>query len=234
MIIEPSIIACQFEHLAEEVKKVEEGGADMIHVDIMDGHFVFNITIGFPILEALNRTTEMYLDVHYMGYNVFDYVERFVQSGADCVNFHCEATENVDDVIDYLWKANVHVGLALNPETPISMVENYLHRVDTILLMTVNPGFGGQPFIEESFDRIEELRNLINFKRVRKRKVVSMDEDLDAFEEVDIRVDGGISDQNIAECMRRGATQFVVGSHLFKQPDYKAAIEALRGAGKVG
>ena len=141
-IIEPSILSGDFGVLAEEAKRVEQAGADAIHIDIMDGHFVPNLTLGPRAVSAINRATDLFLDIHIMIYNPFDYVERLVEAGADRITFHFEATEDVDEVLAYIRKCNIEAGLAFRPETSFSFIPRFLDKCDMILIMTVNPGFG--------------------------------------------------------------------------------------------
>ncbi|MEX2305865.1 MAG: ribulose-phosphate 3-epimerase, partial [Waddliaceae bacterium] len=158
--ISPSILSCDFGNLADEVKRVEDAGADAIHIDIMDGHFVRNLTMGPKIVAAIKRNTSLPLDVHLMIYNPFEYVEKFVSSGADSITFHFEATEEIQATLDYIKKCNIQSGLAFNPETSLSMIPKYLDKCDMLLLMTVHPGFGGQEFIPDVLDKIQFTRDL--------------------------------------------------------------------------
>jgi ribulose-phosphate 3-epimerase len=213
----PSILSCDFGKLADEVKRLEDAGADAIHVDIMDGHFVPNLTMGPKIVAAIKRNTSLPLDVHLMIYNPFNYIETFVSSGADSITFHFEATEDIQETIDYIKKCNVKSGLAFNPETSLSMIPKYLDKCDMLLLMTVNPGFGGQEFIHDVLEKIRFARDLSDKCQL----------------PLPIQVDGGINQETIRECAIAGATNFVSGSHLFQQKDMKKAIEQLRKAAQL-
>ncbi len=158
--IEPSILAGDFSRLGEEAKRVEESGADALHIDIMDGHFVRNLTMGPQVTAAIRRSTEMFLDVHLMIYRPYEYVERFVEAGANRVTFHFEATEDVEDTLAYIRRCGCQAGLAFCPETSVSLVTPFLDQVDLILLMTVHPGFGGQAFMPEVLEKIASVREI--------------------------------------------------------------------------
>lgn len=209
--IEPSIFASDFGKLAEEAKRCADSGADAIHVDIMDNHFVPNLTLGPKALGAINKATDLFLDVHIMVYNPYDMVERLVENGADRITFHFEATENVEEVLNYIKKCGVKTGLAFRPETSDSLVVKYLDKCDLILLMTVNPGFGGQAFMPEILDKISFTRKLCN------------DFDLD----MQIQVDGGINLDTAKQCIDAGANNLVAGTYLFKG-DMREKINTLR------
>jgi ribulose-phosphate 3-epimerase len=212
----PSILAGDFGHLADEAKKAEDAGADALHVDIMDGHFVRNLTLGPKAVEAINRSTKLFLDVHLMMYNPFEYVERFVEAGADRVTFHFEATEEVKETLDYIRKCGVKAGLAFSPETSHEMGDKFLAHCDTILLMTVDPGFGGQEFMPDVLQKVEYTRALADQLKL----------------PLNIQVDGGITDQTAGECIKAGANLLVAGTYLYKAPNMKKAIEKLRGAAR--
>ncbi len=211
--IAPSILAGDFAHLGDEAKRIADSGADAIHIDVMDGNFVPNLTFGPKAVAAINRSTDLFLDVHLMIYHPFDYIERFIESGADNITFHFEATEDVEDTIDFIKRCGITAGLAFCPETSESMTLRFLDKIDMLLLMTVHPGFGGQAFMPEMLEKIRFCKKIID------------EQNLD----VDIQVDGGIDDQTVGLCREAGANVFVAGTYVFKQPDLKTGIDSLRG-----
>lgn len=212
--IAPSILAGDFGKLADEAKRIEDSGADTIHFDVMDGHFVPNLTLGPKALAAVNRATDMFLDVHLMIYNPFDYIERFVESGADNITFHFEATEDIEDTIDFIKKCNVKAGLAFCPETSETMIPKFLHLLDLVLLMTVHPGFGGQKFIDSVLDKIELTKEICDKQNY----------------DIDIQVDGGINPETAELCRTAGANVIVAGTYCFTAPEgMKEAVKLLRG-----
>lgn len=222
----PSILAGDFGHLADEVKKLENAGADWIHVDVMDGHFVPNLTMGPQIVAAINRATTLPLDVHLMMYNPYGYVERFVESGADSLTIHFEATEDVDETLRYIRACGVKAGLAFCPDTSMSMVIKYLEKCDLILLMTVNPGFGGQSFMPEVLEKIRFTRDVCNQLNIREGGVVP--EENQRLRPFAIQVDGGLNQETAALCIAAGANHIVAGSYVFHAANMQQAIESLR------
>jgi ribulose-phosphate 3-epimerase len=210
--IAPSILASNFAQLGEEVRKVEEGGAGAVHVDVMDGHFVPNISIGVPVVEGLRKATRLPLDVHLMIERPEAYIEDFVRAGANRVLIHQEATVHLDRALAMIREAGAEAGVAINPATPVVMLSDVLHMVDTVLVMSVNPGFGGQKFIPNSMEKIRQL----NRWRTRYNG---------AFR---IEVDGGVDLDNAAELAQAGANTLVAGTSIFHTPDPAAAARQLR------
>ncbi len=212
--IAPSILAADFGRLAAEVESVEQGGADWIHVDVMDGHFVPNLTIGPVVVEAVKRVTRLPLDVHLMIEQPERYVDAFVKAGAATVGVHVEACPHLHRTVGQIREAGARASVALNPGTPASAVETLLVDVDQVLVMTVDPGFGGQSFIDSTIPKIATLRSWIDERGL----------------DVALEVDGGISGQTIGAAARAGADVFVAGTAIFGTSDYSRAISALRRA----
>ena len=229
--ISPSILAGDFGHIADEAKRIEDAGADMLHVDIMDGNFVNNLTMGPKALAAINRSTDLFLDVHIMVYHPFDYVERLVEAGADMLTFHFEATEDVEDTLEFIRRCNIKAGLAFNPETSKEMVIKYLDKCDMILLMTVNPGFGGQEFIADVLDKVRFVRDACDRLNIRQGGVTPVEGSAqDSLPPFDIEVDGGINEETAKQCIDAGANVLVSGSYLYKYPSLQEGIQTLRNA----
>ncbi len=215
ILIAPSILSGDFGKLADEAKRIEDAGADAVHVDIMDGHFVPNLTLGPKACAAINRSTDLFLDVHLMMYNPYDYVERFVEAGADRITFHVEVTEEVGDTLDYIRKCNVKGGLAISPETTVEVLPEFLNKCDLVLLMCVHPGFGGQAFMPEVLEKIRFIKDAID----------------KCGQDVHIEVDGGIDDKTAKECVDAGANVLVSGTYLFGADDMKKKVDLLRELG---
>ena len=214
ILISPSILAGDFSQLGKDIQKLENAGADMIHVDVMDGHFVPNITIGPPVIKSLRKYTDLPFDVHLMISPVHKYIEDFSKAGSDIITIHPEATENVKDSIDLIKSLGKKVGLSLNPDTPIDKIEKYLDQIDLVLVMTVYPGFGGQKFISKVLNKIKNLKNI-------------KDENKFGF---DIEVDGGVNFENNKLAIEAGANILVSGTTIFKNNDgdIKKNIDLLR------
>ncbi len=212
--IAPSILSADFSRLGEEVKAVEEAGADWIHVDVMDGRFVPNITIGPLVVESLRKVTKLPLDVHLMIENADQYIEDFANAGADIISVHAEACSHLHRTIESFKENGAKAGVVLNPATTLFALDEIIEQVDMVLLMSVNPGFGGQTFIGSVLSKIELLCNTLNESGV----------------ELDVEVDGGIKPDNAATIKQAGANVLVAGSAIFGSDDYKKAIEGLRNA----
>jgi ribulose-phosphate 3-epimerase len=214
IVIAPSILACDFGRLSDEIQAVTDAGADWIHIDVMDGHFVPNITIGPLIVEAVRDATRLPLDVHLMIEQPERYIESFVKSGATTVGVHAEACPHLHRTVAQIREAGARASVTINPGTPVSALEPVLGDVDQVLVMTVNPGFGGQRFIPGTLAKVETLRGWIRDRGLA----------------VALEVDGGITEDTIASAARAGANAFVAGTAIFGAPNYQEAIAALRQA----
>ena len=201
--ISPSILTADFSQLGKEIKRLEDGGADMIHVDVMDGHFVPNLTIGPPVIKALRKHCSLKFDVHLMISPVHKYIEAYADAGADIITIHPEATDNLENSIKKIKQLNKKVGVSLNPETKIDLIDNLLDKIDLILIMSVNPGFGGQKFMPEVLDKIKDLR------KIQKERNLNLD----------IEIDGGINFENCKSAIEAGANILVSGTTVFKSND---------------
>jgi len=211
-LIVPSILSADFSRLGEEIRAVEGAGADWIHVDVMDGHFVPNITIGPLVVEASRRVTSLPLDVHLMIENPDRYVEDFIRAGSDYLTVHVEACRHLQRTLEYIRQKGCRPGVCLNPATPLSTLDHVLPDVDLVLLMSVNPGFGGQGFIPQVLDKIRDLRQIIDRTG----------------REIRLEVDGGVKIDNIGEIARAGVEVFVAGSAIFGTADYAKTIQSMR------
>ena len=212
--ISPSILSADFSQLGKEIKRLEEGGADMIHVDVMDGHFVPNLTIGPPVIKSLKKNSSIMFDVHLMISPVHKYIEAYADAGADIITIHPEATENINLSISKIKELKKKVGISLNPETKVDVILDYLDKIDLVLIMSVNPGFGGQKFMPEVLKKIEELKKL----RIKNNL------------DFDIEIDGGINFENSKDAIKAGANILVSGTTIFKSNngDIKKNIELLK------
>ena len=208
IIIAPSILSADFSKLNEDIKSVERAGADWIHVDVMDGHFVPNITIGPVVVKSIRPVTKLPLDVHLMIERPEDYIESFAKAGSDIITFHIECENDPKEVIKLIRYYKKKVGVSIKPKTDLKSIEAILPMVDMVLVMTVEPGFGGQEFITDCLPKIKELRKI--FKK-------------------DIEVDGGINEATAAEVIKKGANVIVAGTSIFGTKDYTDAIKKLRG-----
>jgi len=230
ILVAPSILSGDFGRLADEAKRIEESGADYVHVDIMDGHFVPNLTLGPRALAAINRATNLFLDVHIMIYNPFDFIERLVEAGADRITFHFEATEDVEEILAYIKKCGIQAGLAFRPETSVEFVPKFLTQCDLVLMMTVPPGFGGQKFHSEVVEKVRYVRETCNQYNIRfGGKIPKKGETLPPFL---IEVDGGIDNITAPFCIEAGANVLVAGTYLFKGIEMAEGIQKLRACGE--
>jgi ribulose-phosphate 3-epimerase len=212
--IAPSILAADFTRLGEQIETVERAGASLLHVDVMDGRFVPNITVGLPVVNAISRATRLPIDSHLMIVEPGRYAEQFVKAGSQMVSVHVEADPHVHRTLTAIRAAGAQAGVAINPGTPLSALDEALKFADYVLLMSVNPGFGGQKFIPESLDKVRRLRKMIDERGLKAR----------------IEIDGGIDAENVAEVASAGAEIIVSGSAIFGAPDPAVALRELREA----
>ena len=212
--ISPSILSANFSKLGDEIKRLEDAGADMVHVDVMDGHFVPNLTIGPPVIKTLKKNSSIPFDVHLMISPVHKYIQAYADAGADIITIHPEATDNLQNSINKIKEFKKKVGVSLNPETKVNIITDFLHQIDLVLIMSVNPGFGGQKFMPEVLEKIKELVS------IRKKEKLNFD----------IEIDGGINFENSKLAIEAGANILVSGTTIFKSNngDIKANIDLLR------
>ncbi|MCD8820402.1 ribulose-phosphate 3-epimerase [Staphylococcus gallinarum] len=209
----PSLLSTDFLNLQQELKDLEAAGVDGVHFDVMDGRFVPNISIGLPILDSVRKGTKLPIDVHLMIEEPEKYVDLFAQHGADMISVHVEATPHIHRVIEQIKSQNIKAGVVLNPGTPVDAILPVIRMVDYVLVMTVNPGFGGQSFISDSIEKLDQLTSIKDRMEL----------------DFDIEVDGGINNETVKDVIEHGATMLVAGSYFFKQDDYKQVTKLLKG-----
>ena len=210
--ISPSILAADFSNLGQEARDMDAAGVEMLHIDVMDGHFVPNISFGAPVFKMIRKDFSRIFDVHLMISEPLKYIDDFAKAGADIITFHVECDSDVQETIDKIKAAGCKVGLSVKPKTPASAIMPYLEQLDMVLVMTVEPGFGGQSFMADMMPKVQEFRKAIDASG----------------KDIDLQVDGGVNAETGKICVENGANVLVAGSYLFKQEDYKAAVETLR------
>jgi ribulose-phosphate 3-epimerase len=211
--IAPSILSADFSKLGEDIERIDKGGADFIHIDVMDGSFVPNISLGLPVIKSIRNRTDKTFDVHLMINNPSNYIDDFIEAGADIITVHYEADKHIDRTINYIKSKGKKAAVSLNPGTPISVLKNLISSLDMVLIMTVNPGFGGQKFIPYCLNKIKELKEISD----------------EVNPSLLIEVDGGIDKSNVKEVIEAGANVIVAGSAVFNGGEIRENIKALRG-----
>ena len=211
--LSPSVLACDFSAFGNEIRKVVDSGAEYIHLDVMDGHFVPNISFGVPVVEAARRVTDAVLDVHLMITSPERYVEAFAKAGADIITFHYEATNHPEELIEKIHALGKRAGISVKPATPTFVLESLVRKADLVLIMTVEPGFGGQKLLQPCVDKVHEVARMCKM--------------FDAFPEIE--VDGGVTPDNVGDLIKNGANVIVAGSAVFKAPDTEKAVRVLKG-----
>lgn len=211
-IVSPSILSADFANLERDVNIIKDAGAQYVHVDVMDGQFVKNITIGAPVVKSLRKCTDLVLDVHLMIVEPERYIDDFIKAGSDIITFHLESTNKADEIIDKIKSAGLKVGITIKPNTPVEETFKYLDRVDMVLLMSVEPGFGGQKYIESTDDKIVALKK----------------ETLKTGKSIDIEIDGGITEENVSKVVEKGVNIIVAGSAIFSSSDINKTVSYMK------